>query len=248
MEFYRLQQEMFRLFRCRTITNNQVHYLETLIHQHNRLYQKLFRSNPDRCSPAINKFHHFLHYCSKIFRSGPAVLWETIRFEAMHHLGKLRMSTSSNYTNVPYTIAKRSAINMAYNFTYHEEKPKFDPMSCEIEDGRYIGEACIFENISFLIYQTDMVLCLKVLDVVEEGKNLPLFGIIDQIIYEHEKLFFQLSLVKTVCYDSDYCAYKIKILQETQIISVDELFSKYPLALWANVTVNTNEPQHYFIH
>lgn len=249
MEFYGMHLEVLRYISCHEISNEQINYLEGLVLTHNQTYVDLYRHDPDASSPLINKFHHLQHYARMMREYGPAVLWETTRYESLNRLGKLRMDNSRNFKNAPKTIADRFAIMLAYQNFYHEEIPLFDPLSSKQKDDPELGIIYEGNAMSYneVFYQKHMVICTGFIEHPDGGDAMPIFGEIINLVHSEQGLQFSLKVLKTIYFDTYYCAYSVEQSDEVQKIFLDNVASPYPLALWKTVVTNTCIEQQQFV-
>lgn len=247
MELLSLHVEIIRLLCCRAITLGQVDDLERKIVEHNILFDAIrnFASSPPPC---INKVHHLLHYPRMIREWGPAPLYDTSRFEAFHHPLKMRMVSSNNFRNVSKTITDRIAMSFSYEHSYDHEKVLCDPMgSAKLIDPVHgltfaHGQNMTYNNIH---YQKGQILCLNVTGDDEDAEILPSFGRIVSMTYESNKLVFTVDLMETEYFDNEYGAYKVKVLDNEANFGWDNIYSKYPMALWQTCTEYPEDADDY---
>lgn len=213
--------------------------LETVISQHNTLYQKLFKV------PLINKFHHLMHYAKMIREYGPAIYLETTRFEALHKIFKQRMNISRNFKNVPFTLARFYSFWFCYFFSYPEVKPILESKGCEETQDSVLGPVIHGNSLTFneIFYQRDMVLCISTENVINGG--YPTFGIIKSMRYYQNQLHFTVRLLNTSDYSQDFCAFEVELTSNEQEVTLESLSSKYPFAIWKNCTDNLRNQRNY---
>lgn len=224
-----LHLEIVKLICSREITSGQIDHLDQCVRQHNRLYHQMRLDNPT--FPLLNKIHHLLHYSKMIREWGPAPLWETSRFEAMHKKLKQRMRSSNNFINTPKTIANRVAINFSYEHSYENDEPVLDLMSCvfDLATGRYSGSALKFHGI---VYREGQVICLNLDDSDDRADIIPVFGIIKSVRSMDGVISFTVNVLRTEFYDDEYCAYQVSQTDEQSTWLWSTLQYKDPMALW----------------
>ena len=67
------------------------------------------------------KHHHLIHYPRLIHEVGPLHRYWCMRFEAKHQRSKRVMHMSSNFKNVPYTVASRHQYDVAHRMLANSE-------------------------------------------------------------------------------------------------------------------------------
>lgn len=242
MHLLNLHMEIVRLICSREITVGQVIHLEQCVRLHNELYHEMRLENPNL--PMPNKIHHLLHYGKMIKEWGPAPLFETSRFEAMHKKLKQRMRTTNNFINTPKTIADRIAINFSYEFSYDDDEPEIDLMSAKfkLSTQEYVGQAIRFRGVK---YEKGQVLCLNLDDSEDKADILPVFGIIQSIHYQNDIISFIVKILETIIYDDQYCAYKVTQTNNKNSWLWSDLTFKEPMALWRNSTDDKDEEETF---
>lgn len=242
-----LHLELVQLICSRSLTRVQLDDLERVVAQHNYVYCQ-FRDDSDLNPPLIQKFHHLYHYRQMIEEFGPAPIWSTFRFEALHHILKQRMQSSNNYVNPPKTICDRIAIAFSYKYSYEHQKPTFEKRSCkpcidEYGNLKFIGKSASFHG---TLYHQKQVVCIDVRNNEDDANIVPVFGLIESMEYQEEELTFKLELLRTVGYDLEFGAYRVEQAEsESVMITWDQLVIKEPQAIWRNCSQDPNEENNY---
>lgn len=234
------------LVNLREITTGQIDLLDRLVRQQNRIYHQIRLKHPT--FPLPNKLHHLLHYSQMIRQWGPAPLYETSRFEGLHKRLKQRMSSSCNFRNPQKTIADRYAIYFSYIYSYPEEEPEFEPVSCQLRlsargEPIYVGSQVKYRGVR---YQSGQILCLRLDDSNDTANPTPIFGQIEEISYSLQNgCSFTVKLLNTDFFDVQFNAYQVSLTEMQDTWVCNSLEFKEPFVLWRNCTADIEEEKTF---
>ncbi|KAE8739116.1 hypothetical protein FOCC_FOCC015392 [Frankliniella occidentalis] len=194
----------------------------------------------------INKHHHLLHYCDSMRKTGPAVLYWCMRFEAKHAIAKRYAGICCNFKNLPVTMSKIHQINHTADLL--DVVAVKDQMSSSKKSIRVAGETAHFEALHAKgLHATDVL--HKVEEVTVGGysyspglyvvlpmsfSGLPLFGLIRCIYLHNDNAFLITEDCQVSEYNSTvgaYCIQNEEYEHTVRAFSSSTLLHK-PLIAW----------------
>lgn len=116
-----------------TISDGDLLTLEDLVDCHLKHFLKCFKK------PLKPKQHHLTHYPTSIRKVGPLVHNSALRFEMKHKQLKETLKNSSNFQNVPMSIANRIQLQSTFQRPYIDAKEHSVPKRIEHEFGEQFG-------------------------------------------------------------------------------------------------------------
>lgn len=247
MRLLTIHLQVVKLISSRVMSSGQISDMEQAIRSHNLLWSEIKNStNPEL--KQINKLHHLLHYSSMVRLWGPAYLYETSMFEGEHRLLKSRMNNTNNFVNITKTLADTVAFVLSYRFSYPVSKEVFNKMGSRIRfnpnnEPSFHGTNMKYEGIH---YQCGQILCIQKICSETNADALPVFACIEHMVYTHEELTFHLTLLESIYYHDEYCAYVVEKTTTKVAVTWASIPCKYPMALWRNCT-NTIQHEMMFV-
>ena len=141
------------------------------------------------------KFHHLVHYCSKILEYGPLKFVSTINFESKHSFLKNLCSLSKNWKRPDLTIAKKYSRFSCLDVPENSENFKIslnayklpnqltNSMNLAVNDmifeyNVFSYKSCKYRKGSIILHsQTEhCIIFLKILNIFEINQNIIFYG------------------------------------------------------------------------
>jgi hypothetical protein len=247
MELILLLQRIMEIVFAPTINRSILPLLNELINDHNHTFLSLF---PEK--NMINKHHHLVHYPKCIDMFGPMVHLWCMRFEAKHHMFKRHASVCCNFKNITKTMSRIAQLSQCNHWGYSEN---VCDNKLECSNGESVTVNDVIDS-EFFIHQgsslSDLVFVTKKAQfngneyVVgayivlssgsETAENLPLFGIIIEIVVMDEKLvFLTVEKVRSTHYEIKYNAFAIshsKKNKQQETVRVEDLADNKCVCAW----------------
>ena len=211
-----------------------INQLTVLIQQHLSKFKELFPS----CN-ILPKQHYLLHIPSTIRMLGPMIRSSCFSFESAHNYFK-ELARKQNFKNLPLSLAKRHQFNLCCNFGDPSEDPSSHPLfSGEKVYGvlkKLDEEMCVTLrqrfNLQGLLPGINFINAYKVswiklfgtkyaksgVIAVDVTKNPvhPVFGVIVCIWSIHNFIYFDVQLLRTVCFDYKHQAYHVTSVENKE--------------------------------
>lgn len=217
------------------ISISETFLLQEMIHEHHKLFLFLFPER--RLTP---KQHFLIHYPRVIRELGPPIRYWTMRNESRHFSFKRMAASSGNFINVSKTLAYRNQIKQAAilgkkkhfgefvelrNTTIKKVallenyelflKTAFDTHNLTVDSTITIAKSA---NIHSTIYRAGEVL------LISYNGNLPLFGVINQIISSSGIVYFYIHLFITLGFEDHFHAYVVRYSEDFIYVKKSALY------------------------
>ncbi|CAG5100527.1 Protein of unknown function [Cotesia congregata] len=228
------------------ITQSLIPYLDALIREFCSSFKTLF---PD--INEIHKFHHLSHYPTCILWSGPQANYWCMRYEAKHHRAQVRAEVVHNFKNPPKTLIRvfqcgqsaKWGVKNVEMFQVLKSSGKYvlvqETLSQQfLIDLNYDNHDEIFRSNSLKVngveFHLGLYTCLETARLRPD--NLPLFGVIDEIIVlNNTDVHLLLSICTPCSFDTSLHAYHIECnadFQTQSFINVLNLAHYKPFSCW----------------
>ena len=192
------------------LNRGQIENLRIRIQKHNRLYFKLF----GKLKP---KMHIWLHYPRIMLLNGPVVHFSTLKYERENRkLKEVALGTTSS-THLPMTIAIRHQLQFCYNLQccpvlegdvvigpIENDKAytALKKLVPEIKEGTPVSTLKYIEILGKKFAAKTVFVTM----ISREGIQ---FGIIENIFYCNNNVYFEAKQFDTICFNHFYYAYNV---------------------------------------
>ncbi|KAJ8673824.1 hypothetical protein QAD02_005086 [Eretmocerus hayati] len=227
-------------------------YLNTLIHDFNALFVKLFP-----VIDPINKLHHWLHYCDCIRFSGPMRPMACFRFEAKHRDFTEYGSICQNYKNLPLSIINLAQMEQAAIWGGSELPLKAVDYSGAkkvrvvqtLSKEQLISQVGLSAN-SFVetvsrvnLFGSDFLRnSFIVLDnwvTAEKNRETLIFGrVLEIVIHEKNQVYIFCEEWPVSYLEESLNANVVTKSNRTRLVSLDMLYDHKPFSLWKDYQTN----------
>ena len=228
-----------------SISVSGVTYLRSLIADHNELYLEI---SGELLKP---KFHLLLHYPDVILDMGPVVQYSAMRPEAKHREIKRISNNICNMINISKSVPEKmqlAAFSHAVIQNYGDEfyfEPEYTvdfsesglcagDYNFKADESVSIGSKACFNDVEYCVAD---ILLIKWVDV-------PIFGKVTAILQQNAGWFFQIMLLKTICFDSHRHVYVADDGIDIEYATVIDLAYYKPLYY---SKCSSNPDEKYFI-
>lgn len=211
--FYCLLYEVLVYSTKDEFSSSELLYFRHLIKQHNMLFMDLFQ---EKLKP---KFHFLTHYPTLIENVGPLNVLSSIRYEAVHKIGKTNAHIVTSRVNILKTLSTRYQLRLCCRFQFNIGlKDKYEFGICKQLSNenhtKYLksqlnGNESLFEVDWFKMNGVKFLVGCAV-KLPEDGSEWPMFGIVESVICSKgEKVFLYCKVITNVDLQTDICAYII---------------------------------------
>ncbi|XP_057340567.1 uncharacterized protein LOC130677732 [Microplitis mediator] len=202
-KYYLVLLELTEILTAQTFTSESIEYLETLITEHNQMFQDLF---DETLKP---KYHILLHYPRIIRKFGPVILFSCFKYESKHREIKKVCNSISCRKQLPLSAANRCQLKACCRYL---SKKGFND---SINYSKYVHQTLIGENqfsvdwyeINGVRYKIGSVI-ISSFDEFDE----PIFHLIDKIIVDRENdknVTFECLLLDKIIFDPHLRAFNV---------------------------------------
>lgn len=226
--------EIFRLLQADKFDEEEIINIETKIENYLIEFKVLYLNEK-----ITYKFHVMIHYGRAIRLFGPPKFYSTMRFESKHSYFKSVQDATHNHVNVTKSLSHRHQ-NMQ---VYHLSSPYYYPPDLitgtedkKIEkDNKDVILQWLNKNadeVSFYNWVIKTGIKYHLGDtILISNVNSPIFGLINALIVGNDdSLYFCLTYLKTIKYESHLLGFIIEDTEQRDIISkYENLISIYPI-------------------
>ena len=209
--------------------------LRDLIEEHHTLFQRIFETH------LRPKFHLMLHEPDVMKLLGPLEFLSCYRTESKHTEGKEIARRSNNRVNLPFTIAKRHQLKLAFRllcrrgfnvrfkfsklrYQHVEKLPNFAKFRTAIPPEK-IAEWSTAKWVEI----NGTKYCLEYVVLVSlSSDQVPLFGQIRVILISEQKAHFVLELLDVIQFDEHFYAYETRLSDKWLFVESSTLLSHLP--------------------
>ncbi|KAJ1530162.1 hypothetical protein ONE63_005093 [Megalurothrips usitatus] len=235
--FYQIIHELTSMLSCTKIVIEHLPIMDALITEHHRLYLELFPWQTLK-----PKHHNMLHYVELIPKVGPLILLSCWRYEAKHRPFQRQAKVNCNYVNLPLTLAVKNQLKFCQRLlsqrgferrlTYSSTQTLSTNALGNVEHFSHLlpekfqnrVDCLKWVEVSGTMYKLKMVLLLEI------GEEYPVFGKIQNIIYDEEKrdVYFIVKHFYTDYYCSKFLAFRVLEVDEWSLTDQGSLVSHLP--------------------
>ena len=197
---------------------------------------------PDSITP---KVHFVTHYPELIKRNGPARNYWCQRFEGKHLYFKRLALRSTNFKNIPYTLAKRHQLRLSLLLSYESFYNLIDkPMSTKtITTSQLPLEINLvlvqhqFDSLAFIECDTlihkhvEFIKNSVFITALHHEEEIPEFVLLRHILKLNESWRLIVQHLETLSFDQTLWSYEITYLEKFSIMNLDECLDILPHGL-----------------
>jgi hypothetical protein len=246
-ELYTLLRQITAISMSFHVKTSAPDHLASLISSHHKLYLDLVDGS------ALKPKHHFVtHYPKKLQNVGPLRALSSFRYEALHKKFKATAKNSANTRNLPFTLANKFQMDLAFRQKCTPLIPEQVILGCSIdfsvETSLYLDpdnemylrkynqllHSKLFHNYGYVQfrcfeYRKDHVVITNFDEQVG-----PVFSVIECIISDGVQCYFLAKKLHCLYFDTHYQAYKVERLKNVELLDANDLAVKRAYMLMSN--------------